>query len=218
MKAVILDMDGVVADTEAAYLEAFNKLAERFNVKINRDEWFKRFPGTGPIPIMSTIFKEHGIEPKEGVGYWFDRWEEEYQKTVDKGAVKPVNGFLEFNRELNRLGVKKIIATGSHKRNAYIVLETFGIEKEFDIVGMEDITERKPSPQIFLIAAERLGTRPEDCIVFEDAPVGIAAAKAANMRCVALTTSTPRSILEKESPDLIIKDYRGIGVGDLLRL
>jgi beta-phosphoglucomutase len=165
---------------------------------------------------VSVIFKERNFKPKERLNYWIEKWKGGYEKMVDNGEIKPIKGFLEFNKKLNRLKVKKIIATGSHKRNAFILLKSFGIENEFDIVGCEDVKQRKPSPQLFLVAAERLNSEPKDCVVFEDSPVGIRAAKRVGMKCVALTTSTSMEVLEKENPDLIIDDYTEIDVESLL--
>ncbi|MBC8494528.1 HAD family phosphatase [archaeon] len=212
MKAIIFDMDGVIADTERAYLEACNKLLKKFGIEVNKDDWFNRYPGTGTTYILSTIFKENNIKPSEGLEYWLEKWKTEYSKFVKNGKIKPVKGFLEFNKHINALGIKKIIATGSHKKNAYLVLKTFGIEKEFEIVGLEDVTEGKPNPEIFLEAAKRIGYSPENCVVFEDAVVGVQAAKAAGMECVAMTTSMPEEVLRQENPDWLVKDYTELEV------
>ena len=216
-KAIIFDMDGVIADTETAYFESFKKTVEKFNIKIDKDEWFKRFPGTGTIHTMSTIFKEHNIKPKEGLNPWLESWKKEYEKILNDLEIRPIKGFLEFNKKLNKLGIKKIIATGSHKRNALIVLKSFGIEKEFDIVGNEDVKQRKPDPELFLMAAKKLNSKPQDCVVFEDSPVGIRAAKKAKMRCVALITTYPLNLLEKENPDLMINNYTEIDIEKILK-
>ena len=216
MKAIIFDMDGVIADTERAYLEACNKLLMQFGIEVNKNDWFKRYPGTGTTYILSTIFKENNIKPAEGLEYWLNKWKEEYNEFIQDGKIKPVKGFPEFNKHINSLGIKKIIATGSHKKNAFLVLKTFGIEKEFEIVGLEDVKERKPNPKIFLEAAKRINYAPENCIVFEDAVVGVQAAKAAGMDCVALTTSMPEDALKKAKPDMIIKDYTEIEIQEMI--
>jgi len=89
-KAIIFDMDGVIADTEKAYMESFNKILEKFNIKINKNEWFQRFPGTGTTYTMSTVFKEHNFKPKEGLNYWLERWKKEYEKVITKEKIKPI--------------------------------------------------------------------------------------------------------------------------------
>ena len=74
------------------------------------------------------------------------------------------------------------------------------------IIGGEDVKQKKPCPDIYLMAAERLGVNPSDCLVIEDAKNGIAAAKAAHMRCAAVTTSFTRQELQNDEPDFIIDD------------
>lgn len=211
-KAVIFDFDSVVAHTEEAYIESFNRMVKDLGIRADRKEWLRRFPGTGPKYILETVFREHNLSPKGGIESWIDKWKKEYARVLETMRIRPVKGFLEFNRNLNRLGIRKIIATGSHRRNARLVLKSFGLEKEFKIVSNEDVKERKPSPALFLLAAERLGVRPEECVVFEDAPIGIRAARRAGMRCVALTTTNPREVLEKEKPDFIFNDYTEINI------
>jgi len=193
-------------------------VVEGFSIKISKEDWFTRFPGTGTVFIISTIFRENNIEPKEGIDYWIERWKDEYAGKVSKGEIKPVKGFMAFNSKLNSLGMKKIIATSSHRKNASIVLKSLGIEKEFDVVGSEDVRETKPAPDLFLEAARRVGQEPKDCIVLEDTTVGIIAAKRAEMKCVALTTTAPRNVLEKEQPDFIFNDYTEIDINKLLKV
>lgn len=217
-RAVIFDFDSVVALTEDAYMGSFDRMMERhgLGIKANRREWLRRFPGTGPAYILETVFREHNFKPKGGIEPWLGRWKREYERAVKERKIRPVRGFLGFNKELKRLGIRKIIATGSHRSNTRLVLESLGLEKEFRIVSTEDIRERKPDPEIFLLAARKMGVPPEECVVFEDSPVGIRAAKRAGMKCVALTTTNPGGVLEREKPDLVVKDYTEINIDDLL--
>ena len=233
-RAIILDMDGVVADTKSAYHGAFNTLVQPFGVYVKKEEWFQRFPGTGPHHILSTLFREYGIienrgngaaekdlpkktEASEEIDSWIERWKKLYQEKVYGGEIQPIPGFLEFNQYLRENDIARIIATGSHEENARMVLRSFGIENQTEIVSNEQVHQRKPNPALFLAAAQRLRVEPEYCTVFEDAVVGVQAAKRAKMMCVALTTTAPREVLEKESPDLIIKDYEQAPLEQLLR-
>jgi len=216
-KAVIFDFDDVVALTEGSYMDSFDSMMERqgYGLRADREEWFRRFSGTGLMHILETVFRERGFETKESLEAWLERWNNEYKNLMKNKGVKPVRGFPEFNKELNRLGVKKIIATGSHTGNVLLVLKLLGLEK-FQIVSIEDVKNGKPDPEIFLLAAQRLGIPPADCIVFEDSVAGIRAAKAAGMKCIALATTAPRDVLEREGPDLVVKDYTELNVNDLL--
>ena len=108
-----------------------------------------------------------------------------------------------------------IIATSGQKAKQFPVIEGTGLRLEwFDVVVTGDEVDRKkPDPQIYLRTAERLGLSPSRCIVFEDAPAGVAAAKAAGMTCVAVTTSAPREQLQ--AADLIVESLAEL---DLLQL
>lgn len=80
------------------------------------------------------------------------------------------------------------------------------------------VTRCKPDPEIFLTAAEKLGLKPEECLVFEDALAGVAAARAAGMKIVALTTTHTLEQLKQATPDLITKDFEGLSLETLLTL
>src|SRR5436190_1465541 len=80
--------------------------------------------------------------------------------------------------------------------------------KPFVVTG-EDVTRKKPAPDIFLLAAKRLGLGPADCLVVEDAPNGVQAAKAANMRCLGITSSFDEATLRAAGADEILPDLRG---------
>jgi HAD superfamily hydrolase (TIGR01509 family) len=214
-EAIIFDLDGVISDSETIYLKSLNNVIEKFNIKVSRNEWFGKLLGTGSVNIMSTVFGENNIRPKEGLDHWLDKWKNEFMKRVKKGDVKTIKGFLKFNKEINKLKIKKAIATQAQRKNAFTVLKSFGVEKEFIMVASEDVIHRKPDPEIYLTAARRLNVNPKNCIVFEDSPVGLRAAKRAGMKSVALTTTAKRSVLKKEKPDLIFKDFTEIDASNL---
>ena len=165
---------------------------------------------------MSTVFTEHHLQPPEGIERWIEKWKTEYKSIVQEGRIQPIEGFLAFNARLNELHIPKIIATGSHKENAWAVLKSFGISSEFPIIGIEDVKHGKPHPELFMVAAAELKTPPQECIVFEDSPAGIIAARKARMRCVALSTTFSRAVLEKEKPEIIIPDFTKITPEDFL--
>ena len=105
-------------------------------------------------------------------------------------GVKP---FLEV---LNRAGVRRAIASSTHLLNIETALHLLGLEKYFHaVLTAEDVTRGKPHPEPFLLAAQRLGAEPSRCIVFEDAHVGVAAARAAGMKVVVVTTTHPAATL-----------------------
>jgi beta-phosphoglucomutase len=97
-------------------------------------------------------------------------------------------------------------------------LDEMNLRRHFDaVVGAADVKQGKPHPDVFLKAAEKLGVNPADCIVFEDAPMGVEAARRAGMRAVVITTTLPAEAFEEfDNVIAIIKDYTGLSVEDLL--
>ena len=103
------------------------------------------------------------------------------------------------------------------KENVELLLASLKIQEYFDaIITAAEIQIGKPAPDVFLIAAEQARVKPENCIVIEDAPVGIEAAKQANMKTIALTTTHEREDLE--NADLIIRDLSEVSFKDIIKL
>ena len=101
--------------------------------------------------------------------------------------------------------------------NIRLLTESLGIDKYFlSIISAEDVTEGKPDPQVFLLAAERLNVEPEKCIVIEDAIAGVTAAKRASMLCLAVTNTHPRKSLQ--GADLIVDTLEAVTVKDFTDL
>jgi len=103
-------------------------------------------------------------------------------------------------RDVRNAGYRVGIATMSHRRHATLVLERLGLTGAVDVlVTREDVRDAKPSPEIYLLIAERLGVEPGDCFVLEDSVPGIRAANAAGMRCVAITNDMTRDAVHAAS-------------------
>jgi HAD superfamily hydrolase (TIGR01509 family) len=105
---------------------------------------------------------------------------------------KTVGGFDELIARARLEGAALAVATAAPARNNEFTLDGLDLRRHFDvIVGAADVARGKPNPDGFLLAAERCGVAPQGCIVFEDAPLGVEAARRAGMRCVVLTTTLP---------------------------
>jgi HAD superfamily hydrolase (TIGR01509 family) len=115
------------------------------------------------------------------------RRKEELFREAIRGKVQPLPGAVALVRRLRESGVKTAVVSSAPRRNVETLLDALGISDGFDaLVAEEDAERGKPDPQGYLVAAERLGERPEDCVVIEDAPGGVEAAKRAGMRCIGL--------------------------------
>ena len=127
-----------------------------------------------------------------------------YFRRIVKDNIKAQPGAVELIKSLAKSGVKMAVASSGPPENIELMVSSLGIKDCFgDLVPGREVTESKPSPLLFLRAAEKLGAKPEKCVVVEDALNGIAAAKAAGMRCVAVETSFDRSELLRSGADAV---------------
>jgi len=195
MNGFIYDLDGVIALTEEIHKEAFDLAFSGFKIDMSKYNWDKDFAGKGHRYIINTVFGESPANDR-----LIDMWVYRYQMIAHK--AKPVNGVLKY---IKSKGVPGIIATGSSRKSAEIILRKFSIN--LPLVSMEDVPYPKPDPGLFLLASKRIDIDPEYCIVFEDSIYGIRAAKSAGMKVIALLTTSGREHILRENPDMIINDF-----------
>jgi beta-phosphoglucomutase len=114
--------------------------------------------------------------------------------------------------------VKLAVATSAPPANIVFTLDDLDLRRHFDtVVGAADVARGKPHPDVFLKAAEKLGVDPRACIVFEDAPMGVEAARRAGMKAVVITTTLPADAFrEFDNVVRIVEHYEDLNVGDLL--
>ena len=180
-KGFIFDLDGVIVDTAKYHYLAWRDLANElgFEFTIEQNEMFK---GVSRKRCMEILLGIGGIKATQNQ---FDTWmiekNEDYLKYIanmDESEILPdVRKVLDFLKLHNAS-----IALGSASKNAQPILEKVGLLPYFQtIVDGNNVTKAKPDPEVFLLAAEQLGVKPKDCIVFEDAVAGIEAANTAKM-------------------------------------
>jgi HAD superfamily hydrolase (TIGR01509 family) len=131
--------------------------------------------------------------------------------------VQPLPGVVELVTSLKEYGFRMALASSAPVANIRLIVEGLGLDGYFQvIVSGEDVTEGKPNPQVFLLAAGKLGIKPRNCIVIEDAVAGVSAAKGAGMCCLAVTNTHPRASLEEA--DLVVDNLATVSVAVLERL
>ncbi|MFZ4683240.1 MAG: HAD family hydrolase [Terrimicrobiaceae bacterium] len=175
----IFDCDGTIADTMPIHYRAWSQAMEDFGGTFPED-LFYQWGGMPTAVIVEEINKKFGLALD--VEATVHRKERHYLENVHQ--VQPVMPVLEIARGMH--GVKPLaIASGGHREMVEATLNAIDIIGMFDaIVCAEDYDRGKPFPDPFLLAAERIGVPPEDCLVFEDSPTGVDAAKAAGMHYV----------------------------------
>ena len=212
-KAVIWDMDGVIADTAPYHFSAWQEVFRKRKVNYTEKD-FKHNFGLRNDTIIRNIL---GRQIAQGEIDAIAKEKEETFRKVIRQKIKPLPGAVELIKSLRKQGFKMAIASSAPMENIRLITGSLGIDNCFQsIVTGQDVTEGKPSPQGFLLAAQRLGVEPKNCIVIEDAVAGVAAAKRAGMRCLAITNNHPRESLKQA--DLIVDTLEAVTVNDLERL
>ncbi|MFX1389444.1 MAG: HAD family hydrolase [Promethearchaeota archaeon] len=210
---VIFDMDGVLADTGPIHFESWVKLAEEIGVIFTRRMFEQTFGQQSPTITRKIV----GSDVKDSlIKKWADLKESYYRELV-KNKLKLLPGVLNILKELQVYDFKIALGSSGPFDNVSFLLAKLNIKQFFNtIITAEDVKRGKPEPDVFLAAAKSLNLKPKNCIVIEDAPVGIDAARAAGMLCIALTTTHKKE--ELDGAQLIIKDLSEISVKDIIIL
>lgn len=188
IRGVIFDMDGVLCDSEAFICEAARRMfAERYGLEVGEEE-FVPFVGAGENRYLGGVAEAHGI--RLNIESDKARTYEIYLEII-KGRLGPLPGAVSFIANCRELGLKLAVATSADRVKMDGNLSEIGLRPEtFDVrVTGTDVHHKKPHPEIFMRAAEQLGLSALRCLVVEDAPNGVRAARAAGARCLGLTTS-----------------------------
>jgi HAD superfamily hydrolase (TIGR01509 family) len=206
---VIFDMDGVLCDSEPFIREAACEMfARRHHTRV-RPEDFLPFIGTGEDRFLGGVAEKYGVSldmPQDKL-LTYDIYME-----MIRGRLAPLAGAVEFVAKCRRMGLKLAVATSADRVKLEGNLSQIGIPPaSFDaIVTGSDIQRKKPFPDIFELAAARLGLPCDRCLVVEDAPSGIQAGKAAGAMCLGLTTSFDEATLRHAGADWIAPDLAQI--------
>lgn len=213
LAAVIWDMDGVLADTAPYHLLAWQETFAKRGIKCTEED-FKRSFGIRNDAIIKNVL---GGQTTEAEIETIAREKEATFRRIIGQNIKPIPGALKLLEALDEHGVRMAIASSTPIENVRLIVGSLSIEKYFQaVITDRDVTEGKPSPQVFLLAAERLGAEPKNCVVFEDAVAGVKAAKSAGMYCVAITSTHPREKLKQA--DLIVDTLEELTVKELEKL
>lgn len=212
IKAVLMDLDGVVVFTDKYHYLGWKQLCDemgwQFDEQVNHG-----CRGVSRMGSLEVILRHNGIEMEDERKVELANRKNDYYKRK-LGAISDEDvypGLLEFIKAVRGKGVK--VGLCSSSRNAKMVLDALGITGYFDtIVTGSDISRTKPDPEIFELAADKLGIEPGSCVVFEDAESGVEAAKNAKMHCVGVGDSDRLS-----DADICITDYADIDIERLLR-
>jgi len=188
IKAVLWDLDGTLIDSEQYHWLAWRDSMAAEGVQLSHEQFLKTFGLRNDAIIPQWI---PGATPREIVRIG-DAKEQLYRRLVREGSLEPLPGVRHWTERLGADGWSQAIASSAPRQNVDAVLQVIGLGHCFQaIVSAEDVTRGKPDPQVFLVAAERLGSPPAQSIVVEDAPAGVEAARRAGMPSIGVRKGSP---------------------------
>ena len=192
--AAIFDWDGVILDSSKHHEQSWERLAKEED-KILPPGHFLRGFGRRNVEIMRDLL--HWSDDLREIQRLSLRKEELYREVVQDWGIQALPGVRTWLERLSEAQIPCAIGSSTEQKNVRLGLRLLGLETFFQAaVTAEHVQKGKPAPDVFLLAAEKVGLDPSRCVVFEDAPSGVAAARAAGMRVVGVTTTHPGGHLE----------------------
>jgi beta-phosphoglucomutase family hydrolase len=199
--AVIFDMDGTLVATTDADFMAWQKLFREYGKDLSFKDYFPLL-GRKSQDVVNDVLELQGEIATAAMA----RKMELFEEIVSIHGIHVMPNVEAFLKRIADAGIPMALATSSRKLKMQLVMEGSGLDKYFSVfVTGEEVSMGKPNPHIFLLAAEKLGVEPKGCIVLEDAFSGVAAAKAAGMKCIAIISTHEEKDLYEA--DLIIENF-----------
>ena len=210
--AIIWDMDGVIVDSAPFHFAAWEEVFSRRGAKFTREDFTRLFGSRNDFIIRSVLGQDF---PQKDIESLAEEKEREFRSRI-KGEAALLPGVSRLLTILKG-NLKMALATSAPPENIDLILGELNIGECFDcVVSGHEVAESKPSPEIYSLAAQRLGADPRNCIVIEDSPLGIKAALAAGMKCLAVSNSHPEQDLAEASA--VVSTLEGIGPTTLITM
>ncbi|WP_051945949.1 HAD family phosphatase [Verrucomicrobium sp. BvORR106] len=205
MKAILFDMDGVLIDSEPVHAACISALAEEMGGRALEEREVLSFKGVPERQVaagLMRLFPDAGREAPAVMKRAFDLYVERFS------LVKLIPGAREFVLVASESGLRLAVATSAAPSMQQMAFDAFGLNGLFEtVVTGDDVKRGKPDPEPYLLAAERLGVIPAECLVIEDSINGVKSGKAAGCRVVGLTTSFPKETLLAAGADVVVDAY-----------
>jgi len=210
IQAVLFDMDGVLVDSERVITEAGRRALREWDIEAAAED-FHEFTGMGEDRFIG------GVAEKHGVPYILDmkrRTYEIYLEIVDENITR-YPATVPTLAALREAGLRLVLASSADRVKVDANLRAAGIDPALfcAILSGDDVANKKPAPDIYLLAASKAGCQPEACVVVEDALSGLHAAHSAGMRCICVTTAFSEDVLRSNGADYICPDIGGVPNG-----
>jgi beta-phosphoglucomutase len=214
LRGVIWDLDGTLVDTSEVHFASWHRAASERGVRFTRETFGQMF-GQRNRETIAHVFGPISDEEARAISA---RKESLYRQTA-RGGVTLLPGARELLDALAGERIPCALGTSAPQENAELLLEATGTRSRFAALACEEDTVRgKPAPDVFLVAAKKLGIDPGDCVVLEDAVVGIEAARSAGMRAIAVALASHAKRGDLARADLVVDTLCDVSVEALRRL
>jgi beta-phosphoglucomutase len=213
--AFIFDMDGTIVDNMAFHTKSWLEFFARRGKEYDPDAFFRETAGAQGREILRERL---GAEiPDDEIAVLAQEKDALYREMYGPHRAA-IQGFEDFVTQASELGVALAVATSAPPKNIVFTLDELDLRRHFAaVVGAADVKQGKPHPDVFLKAAEKLNVDPSACIVFEDAPMGVEAARRAGMRAVVIATTLPADAFKEfDNVIAVVDDYDALAVNELL--
>jgi HAD superfamily hydrolase (TIGR01509 family) len=207
-EAVIFDMDGVLIDSGVHHRAAWRALLAELGEEPAHPEYWRLTIGRPSEEALPLLL---GRPVPDHESWALARRKRDLYVTFARAGMVSVAGVREFVAALSRLGIPRAVGTSASRFDVDRMLVGVGLRRHFDvIVTADDVTLGKPDPEVYELAAARLGIPAEACIVFEDSEVGVLAARRAGMRAIGVTTAHSEAELRQAGAESVIADFEGM--------
>jgi beta-phosphoglucomutase len=212
--AILFDFNGVIVDDEPQHCNALIATLAEYGYTLDRDTYYTGYLGFDDRECFRFTFRKMGHPTDDGaIESAVERKHAHYERAI-RGELRLVPGAGDFVENAALDGYQLAIVSGALRREIELVLDLTNLRPHFaEIVAAEDVTACKPDPQGYLRARERLALAPNRCVVVEDSLQGLAAARAAGLRCAMLSTSHEDAVIKQA--DVIWPDFVGRTPADL---
>ena len=205
VQALIFDMDGTMIDSMAYHRQSWITFAQSHGLDIEVEDLMRRTTGRTGAECMAELF---GRPIAREEAWTLVQQKEEAYRSLFSPVFAEVAGFAAFAQQASARGLKWGVGTAGDQHNIRFAFSHLHLSQPpLAVVGGDEGLAGKPEPAIFMEAARRMNVRPEACIVFEDAPFGIEAARRAGMRAVAICTSHRAEELTGPHVLALVRDY-----------
>ena len=212
MKAAIFDLDGVIVNTVPLHFKAWQRMFNEYGKEFTFEDYKEKVDGIPRIDGARAILTDLNDDELKKAA---DKKQDYFLEYLNKEEIPVYNTTVDLVKALKREYLKRGVISSS--KNCLSILKKVKLAGLFDvIITGNDVTKGKPDPQVFFMAAEKMAVEPKNCVVFEDAVLGVEAAKRAGMKCVGIDRYGKPERLKKA--DLVVSDLGEVNIEKIKEL